>query len=186
MHRIKTITKADNNLSGLQPDKQKLNDLERHLLNDFQHNLPLVSHPYKEIAEQLGSSEEIIIDTLNKLKKQGFVSRVGAVFRTNSIGVSTLAAMSIPAKEVDNVAAIINSYSEVNHNYQREHHFNLWFVVTASDEQTLNSVLDDIEHRSGHPVMYLPMLEDYHVDLGFDLSIDSVDGREASFNGHES
>ena len=150
-------------------NKRQLDSLEKHLLNDFQHGFPLVSRPFKKIAEQLGTSEDVIVDTLNELKKEGFISRVGAVFRANSIGASTLAAMTVPENELEKVADMVSSYSEVNHNYQREHHFNLWFVVTASDECVLNEVLDDIEQRSGLDVMYLPMLEDYHIDLGFDL-----------------
>ena len=147
----------------------QLGDLEKHLLNDFQHGLPLVSRPFQEIAEKLGVSEDVIIETLNRLQGQGLISRVGAVFRANSIGASTLAAMSVPESQLEEVAEIINGYSEVNHNYQREHHFNLWFVLTASNDQELNSVLDDIELRTGYPVMYLPMIEDYHINLGFDL-----------------
>ena len=158
------------NLTKVSQDNHKLGELEKHLLNDFQYDFPLVSRPYQQIAEKLGTSEQVIIDTLKQLQEQGFVSRVGAVFRANSIGASTLAAMSVPESQLESVAAMISDYSEVNHNYQREHHFNLWFVVTASDEQVLNTILDDIEHRSGLPVMYLPMLEDYHIDLGFDLT----------------
>ncbi|MCW9030714.1 MAG: Lrp/AsnC family transcriptional regulator [Gammaproteobacteria bacterium] len=153
-------------------NKQQLSALEKHLLNDFQHDFPLLSRPYKKIADKLGTTEELVIETLKQLQESGYVSRVGAVFRANSIGASTLAAMSIPEEELDAVAEMINEYSEVNHNYQREHHYNLWFVLTASDEHTLNAILDDIEHRSGHCVMYLPMLEDFHIDLGFDLGFD--------------
>ncbi len=144
-------------------------ELDKHLLNDFQYGFPLESRPFQKIAERLGTTEDIVIDRLNELQNQGAVSRVGAVFRANSIGASTLAAMSIPEARLEDIAAMVSGYSEVNHNYQREHHFNLWFVVTASDEQALNAVLDDIEHRSGLPVMYLPMQEDFHIDLGFDL-----------------
>lgn len=154
-------------------NKQPLSALEKHLLNDFQHDFPLDSRPYKKIADKLGTTEEVVIDTLKQLQERGYISRVGAVFRANSIGASTLAAMAIPENELENVAAMINEYSEVNHNYQRDHHFNIWFVLTASDEHTLNAVIDDIEQRSGHDVMYLPMLEDYHIDLGFDLDFDS-------------
>lgn len=150
-------------------NKTRLTNMEMHLLNDFQHGFPLVSRPYKQLANQLGTTEDIIIESLKQLQQQGFISRVGAVFRANSIGASTLAAMAVPDSELEDIAAIISEYSEVNHNYQREHHFNLWFVVTADDDQVLNTVLDDIEYRSGYPVMYLPMLEDYHIDLGFDL-----------------
>jgi DNA-binding Lrp family transcriptional regulator len=157
---------------GIQIDilnKQDLGKLERHLLNDFQHEFPFVSRPFQAIAEKFGTTEEIVINTLEKLQQQGFISRVGAVFRANSIGASTLAAMAVPEDRLDEVAAMINDYNEVNHNYQRDHHFNLWFVLTASDELALNAVLDDIEQRTDLHVMYLPLLEDYHIDLGFDL-----------------
>lgn len=154
-------------------NKQSLNALEKHLLNDFQHNFPLQSRPFKKIADELGTTESMVIDTLKQLQQKGYVSRVGAVFRANSIGASTLAAMAIPEEELEKIAEMVNEYNEVNHNYQREHYFNLWFVVTASDEHTLNTVLDDIEHRSGHSVMYLPMVEDFHIDLGFELDFDS-------------
>ncbi len=146
-----------------------LGDLEKHLLNDFQHGFPLVPRPFQQIAEKTGVTEELVIETYSKLQEQGLVSRVGAVFRANSIGASTLAAMSVPESQLQEIAEMICEYSEVNHNYQREHQFNLWFVVTASDEQALNAVLDDIEQRSGFSVMFLPMLEDYHINLGFDL-----------------
>jgi DNA-binding Lrp family transcriptional regulator len=143
--------------------------LEQHLLNDFQHGLPLVPRPFQALAEKLGSTEQAVIDTLAELQQQGYVSRVGAVFRANTIGASTLAAMAVPTAELERVAQLVNSYTEVNHNYQREHRFNLWFVATAATETDLRKVLQDIEQRSGYPVLYLPMLEDYHIDLGFEL-----------------
>jgi len=143
--------------------------LEQHLLNDFQHGLPLVPRPFQVLAEKLGTTEQIVIETLARLQQRGYVSRVGAVFRANTIGASTLAAMAVPAAELETVARLVNGYTQVNHNYQREHHFNLWFVATAPSEPELRRILQDIERRSGYPVLYLPMLEDYHIDLGFDL-----------------
>lgn len=143
--------------------------LEKHLLNDFQHDLPLVPRPYAHIAEQLGTSEEVVIETLQRLQQQRYVSRVGAVFRANTIGASSLAAMAVPHARLEEVAALVNGYTEVNHNYEREHHFNLWFVVTAASQQRLAEVLQEIEQQTGIPVLYLPMLEDYHIDLGFEL-----------------
>jgi len=152
-------------------NKPQLNALEQHLLNDFQHGFPLVPRPYARIAKELETTEELIIESLAQLKQQGFISRVGAVFRANSIGASTLAAISVPENKLESIAAVVNEYSEVNHNYKREHHFNLWFVLTARDEHELNAVLDDIEQRTGYSVMYLPMVEDFHIDLGFDLDL---------------
>ena len=79
--------------------------------------------------------------------------------------------MAVPADELERVAALVSGFSEVNHNYEREHRLNLWFVVTAPDAAHLQQVLDDIAARSGYEVLPFPLLEDYHIDLGFELRI---------------
>jgi DNA-binding Lrp family transcriptional regulator len=121
------------------------------------------------MAQQLGVSEDEILSTVSKLQDDGVISRVGPVFTPNRIGVSTLAAMSIPEAELECVARIISAFPEVNHNYERDHAFNLWFVVTASSEEHLEIVLHEIEQHTEYPLLSLPMLEDYHIDLGFKL-----------------
>ncbi len=143
--------------------------LEQALLNDFQHSLPLSATPFAEMAEQLGVSEEQVLTTLQQLQQRGAVSRVGPVFRTHTIGASTLAAMSVPEAQLEAVAQQVNSFDAVNHNYEREHALNLWFVATAADEQQLQQVLAQIESTTGIEVIALPMIEDYHIDLGFNL-----------------
>jgi len=144
--------------------------LQRALLNNFQQGFPLSARPYADLAKQLGVSEQEVIQTLKELQESKTISRVGPVFRVGSVGASTLAAMAVPAERLEEVAALVNEYDAVNHNYEREHGFNLWFVATAADDEDLQDTLRDIEQRSGLEVMYLPMLEDYHIDLGFELS----------------
>ena len=145
--------------------------LEQHLLNDFQRDLSLSATPYADMARQLNVSEEEVLQSIQSLQDRGAISRVGPVFRPNRIGVSTLAAMSVPEQELECVARIISAFPEVNHNYEREHEYNLWFVVTASSEEHLDIVLHEIEQHAEHPLMSLPMLDDYFIDLGFKLQI---------------
>jgi DNA-binding Lrp family transcriptional regulator len=145
------------------------NALQQRLLNDYQQGLPLSPTPFAEIAAQLGVCEQEVIDNLEQLQQRGAISRVGPVFRTHSIGASTLAAMSVPPAQLETVAALVNGFAEVNHNYEREHELNLWFVATAPDEEHLAQTLQRIERQCGHEVLALPMLEDYHIDLGFEL-----------------
>jgi siroheme decarboxylase len=145
-------------------------ELELRLLNDYQHDFPLLPEPFAAIAAHMGVAQEEVLHTLQHLQQQGKVSRVGAVFRPRSIGVSTLAALSVVQEKLEDVALMVNSYPEVNHNYQREHHYNLWFVVAAPDDATLARVLKDIEQRSGCEVLFLPLVEEYHIDLGFDMT----------------
>jgi DNA-binding Lrp family transcriptional regulator len=148
---------------------QQYSELQRRLLNDFQHGLPLSPTPYRDMARQLGVTEDEVIQALVDLQEAGTISRVGAVFRPNRVGVSTLAAMSVPVQRMQEVADIVNACSQVNHNYEREHAFNMWFVVTAASRLELQATLRLIEARTGLAIMSLPMVEDYHIDLGFPL-----------------
>lgn len=146
-----------------------MSDLQLSLLNDFQRGFPLVSAPFDVIARRLDLGVEDVLESLRRLTREGAISRVGAVFCPNRIGVSTLAAMAVPAERLAAVAQQLNAYPEINHNYEREHRFNLWFVAIAANPVHLERVLHDIERQTGLAVMRLPMVQDYHIDLGFDL-----------------
>jgi len=146
-----------------------LDAIDRRLLNDFQSGFPLVPRPFAEIADRLGVGESEVIARIERLAAAGAVSRVGPVLQPRQVGTSTLAAMAVPEDRLEEVAELVNGYREVNHNYQRTHRFNLWFVLTAADEGRLTAVMDEIEDRTGIAVLDLPMLEEYHIDLGFPL-----------------
>ena len=149
-----------------------MNALEKRLLNNFQRDLPLSSTPFVTMAEELGVTEEEVIGGLRALTERGAVSRVGPVFRPQRCGASSLVAMAVPEDRLEAVAELVNNYPEVNHNYEREHRFNLWFVLTASTQDRLQAVLNDIEQSTGLATLPLPMLAEYHIDLGFPLQWD--------------
>ena len=144
-------------------------ELEQHLLNDFQRAIPLTSTPWADIADELGVYETTVIETLRRLQTEGAISRVGAVFHPNRVGASTLAAIAVPEAQLEEIAGIVSEFPEVNHNYEREHEFNLWFVAVADDEERLQEVLMEIEARCGYPVLDLPLEREFYIDLGFDL-----------------
>ncbi len=146
-----------------------LSELHKQLLNNFQQNFPLTERPYLTIAEQLGVSEASVLQAFNELSEQHYISRVGPVIKPNHIGCSTLVAMAIPAQQLAAVAAVVSSYPEVNHNYERENDFNLWFVVIAEHAQHLQSVIAEIEQQTGFSCMQLPLIADYFINLGFAL-----------------
>ncbi len=150
-----------------------MENIEHRLLNDYQRHFPLVPTPYTHIARELKTDTKTVLNLLSELNYRGKVSRVGPVFKPNLIGASTLAAMSVPGEHLKKVADLVNGYSEVNHNYEREHFLNLWFVVVALDQRKLKNVLDEIQRVSGYEVLNLPLLKEYHIDLGFRMDKNS-------------
>lgn len=146
-----------------------LTPLEKCLLNEYQRGFPVCAEPFAEIAAQQDVTEAQVIATLTSLQQRGLISRVGPVFAPQRAGASTLAALSVTGDSLPAVADMVSRYDEVNHNYEREHHYNLWFVVTAADEAGVQGVLEDIEMRTGLAVLDLPLEQSFYIDLGFPL-----------------
>ena len=117
----------------------------------------------------LGIDEEEVISRYQRLKDDGFISRIGPLVNHAKVGASTLVAISAPEETIESSAEIINSYTEINHNYLREHHYNLWFVVTARNEARLHAVIAEIEARTSCKALVLPMIKSFYIDLGFKL-----------------
>ena len=145
--------------------------LTEKLLNNFQRDFPLNSMPFAQIASTLETDTDTVLQRLKELQEKGVVSRVGAVFKPNTVGVSTLAAISVHPRRLERTAAIVSSFEQVNHNYEREHLYNLWFVVTAAERLELADSLQQIQAQTGYPVLSLPLVKDYHIDLGFRMQL---------------
>lgn len=172
-HREKKIAEE----TSASPVVAALSAFEKRLLNDYQRSFPLSLSPFAELAEQFDESEQRVLDVLGNFKSHGLISRVGPVFAPNRVGVSTLVAMAVPPESLDEIAEVVSSYPEVNHNYEREHRFNLWYVLTAPDKQHLQNTLEDIRRTTGLDAISLPMAEAYHIDLGFKLKWKQEDER---------
>tara|TARA_R110002073_G_scaffold46_4_gene843 strand:- start:7119 stop:8294 length:1176 start_codon:yes stop_codon:yes gene_type:complete len=149
---------------------QKTDALTQALLCHYQRDFPLVSKPFQLIAESLGSNEQAVLEKLNTLKEVNVLTRIGPIFDHKRAGASLLAAVSVPEQQGQKIAEIINRYPEVNHNYGREHVYNLWFVVTAPDKTHLDETLVHMEKAIGFSILRLPMVKSYYIDLGFQLS----------------
>ena len=122
-----------------------LDPLELKLLNDYQKGFPLVPCPFAALAEELGIQELEVIAKLQSMQQRGLISRIGAVFRPNVVGVSALAALSVSPDRLDAVAAQVSALAEVNHNYEREHRYNLWFVLATGSRPQIPQVIAAIE-----------------------------------------
>jgi len=144
------------------------------LLNDWQRGFPLVPQPFARIGEACGLGEDEVIYRFRQLKTRRLIDRIAPVFRPNTVGASTLAAMAVPPGRLDTVARQVSGHMGVNHNYERENRYNLWFVATAQSDAALQRTLACIEHETGLPGLRLPLLEEFHIDLGFDLADHSV------------
>ena len=94
--------------------------------------------------------------------------------------ITLLAAMAVPQDRLERVAIDVSRHAGVNHNYEREHATNLWFVATGRDDAAVEQLLRTIEADTRLPVLRLPMLRPYRIDTGFDLRASQSDATGAT------
>ncbi|WNC68357.1 Lrp/AsnC family transcriptional regulator [Thalassotalea nanhaiensis] len=146
-----------------------LDTLSQQIINAYQKGFPLCNRPFLELANRFNSTEETVIECFQNLQDQQVLSRLGPVFNHQQAGASTLAALAVPDEQLDEIAKKVNQFTQVNHNYAREHSYNLWFVATAANEDALTQCLAHIHRETGFKPLILPMEQAYHIDLGFNI-----------------
>jgi DNA-binding Lrp family transcriptional regulator len=143
---------------------------DRLLLNRIQSDFPITPRPFLDLGRELGMTEDDVIARVRRLLEAGTINRLGPVLSPTAVGGErTLAAMSVPPERLEEVAALVNSFEAVSHNYEREHHYNLWFVLSAAAPGEVERVLAAIERETGIAVMNLPALEEYFLGVRFQL-----------------
>ena len=111
----------------------KLDTIDKAILNRIQSDFPIESRPYGAIAQELGLTEQQVLQRVQTLKAEGIIRRIGGNFVPHKVGfVSTLCAAKVPEDQIDAFAAVVNKYTGVTHNYQRDNAFNIWFTFIPS------------------------------------------------------
>ncbi len=147
-----------------------LDALDRRIINRLQEGLPVVERPFAAAAEALGIDEGTLLERLSRLREAGLVDRVGPMYRAEALGGDvTLAAMQVPPERLEDVAARVSAFPEVAHNYEREHTFNLWFVVAVERPEAVGRVLAAIERETGLRVYDFPKLQEFCLGLRLEV-----------------
>ena len=103
------------------------------ILSRIQKKFPLVARPFKVIADELGMSEDEVLDILQEQKKANIIRQTSAIFDTKRLGyVSSLVAFKVAADKISDAVKIINSHPGISHNYERNHDFNIWFTLAVA------------------------------------------------------
>jgi len=147
-----------------------LDDIDRKIINELQGGFPICERPYAEVAKRLKINEQTLIERLNALLEQGFLSRFGPLYHAEKLGGGlTLAAMKVPEVDFEKIAHQINTFPEIAHNYARNHSFNMWFVIATETPERIAQVIQEIEAKTGLPVYNMPKQAEYFIGLKLDV-----------------
>jgi len=140
--------------------------LDRRIINRLQQGFPISERPYAEVAAELGIGEEELLQRLQGLLQGRKLTRFGPLYDAEKLGGAfSLVAMQVPDDRFEEVAGLVNSYVEVAHNYQRDHKFNMWFVLATESPQEVERLNRDIARRTGLPVYNMPKQQEFYLRL---------------------
>ena len=148
-----------------------MDTMDKKILNIIQKDFPIVAEPFKAIAEKAGISEDEALERIARLKQEGIIRRIGAVFDTRKLGfVSTLCAAKVPEERLKAFVEVVNSYAGVTHNYRRNHEYNVWFTFIAPDKDTLEKSIAEIQERTViTDIISMSAVRTFKIDATFEL-----------------
>ena len=147
-----------------------LDDIDKQIINQLQDGFPVSSRPYRDAAQQFGISEDELIERLQRLLDDRYLSRFGPMYHAEQLGGGlTLAALAVPEQRFEEVNEIVNGFDEVAHNYQRTHDLNMWFVLATETPEGVEQTIKRIEAATGLHVYNMPKQEEFYVGLKFEL-----------------
>jgi DNA-binding Lrp family transcriptional regulator len=123
--------------------------LDRQIIQFTQTGLPLVAEPYQAIAEQLGLSEQEVMQRMQRMLQVGVIRRIAAVPNHYQLGYrhNGMTVWDVDDRHVDALGRRVAELPFVSHCYQRPRHlpdwpYNLFAMVHGKTEH-------DAEHQVG-------------------------------------
>ena len=128
----------------------EIDDFDKAILNRIQSDFPITSRPYRTIGNDVGLSEDEVLNRISRLKTDGIIRRIGGNFKPEKLGfVSTLCAAKVPEGKISQFAEVVNRYPGVTHNYRRENTYNIWFTFISPSKDEINANLEQIAAETG-------------------------------------
>jgi len=148
-----------------------MDEIDKKILNILQKEFPLEEQPFLIVGERCGISEDETINRILKMKEEGIIRRIGAVFDGVKLGrISTLCAARVPEEKIESFVQIVNASKGVTHNYRRDNEYNIWFTVSAATAEELETFLADVKEKTGvTDIQDMRAVRTFKINTTFDL-----------------
>jgi len=113
-----------------------------------------VSEPYKEIAQELGITENELMNKIKEFSNSGIIRRFGTIVNHKNVGfiANAMVVWIVPEDLISDVSKIMISFSQVSHCYQRptfpKWPYNVFTMVHAGSMQGCEKVVKEIADSS--------------------------------------
>lgn len=132
-----------------------LDELDKKIIAIMQEDFPLVSEPYREIADKLGISEDELLSRLKNYSQSRKIRKMGAVLRHREVGyaANALCAWIVPVERIQEVGEMFAKVAVVTHCYARVTQpgwpYNFYTMLHANTREQCNNIAQELAHEAG-------------------------------------
>ena len=149
---------------------RQMDAFDRRLAGAVQLCVPLVREPYQQLAAELGTDGQSILQRLAFLRHAGVVREISGVFDAGAPALGyakALIAFRVQPDKLDKAGEVAAGHPGVSHCYGRTNKYNLWFTLATSPKSVLGLAQTTeilVEKCGAVACMILPMLRQYKLD----------------------
>lgn len=127
----------------------------RKFISIIQHDLPLVSRPYRKVSSILAISEGDIINELKRYIKHGAIRRVASVLNPVKSGFKSniMVAWAPVKKKKELLGKYVSTIQSISHCYERPSSrkwpYSIYTMIHGSNASECKKVINDIRKQTG-------------------------------------
>jgi len=132
-----------------------LSKIEKKLLAEIQHGMPVTPTPYKDVADNIGEDVLDVLEILNNWKKDGRIRRLGAFVNHFKVGLQAgaMVAWQVEKDRIEEVGRMLSSFPEVSHAYERQSNdrwpFNVYTMVHGRCPDDVKDIVAKMSAKAG-------------------------------------
>jgi siroheme decarboxylase len=138
-----------------EPDPIELSELDLAVIRTLQGDMPVVPEPYEPAADELGISQERLLEQLESMSERKALRRVAAILFHRRAGFSAngMGVWEVPEERMLELGPRMASFRGISHCYQRPTYsdwpYSLFTMAHGRSKEECDAILDSIAADTG-------------------------------------
>ncbi|AJA46546.1 transcriptional regulator, AsnC family [Clostridium pasteurianum DSM 525 = ATCC 6013] len=131
-----------------------LSSLDISIIRKVQEDIPIVPEPYKKIAEELGISQEDLLNKIIEFSNKGIIRRFGAILNHRNAGfnANAMVVWKVPEESIKEITDIMIEFREISHCYRRpvcdDWPYNIFTMIHGQTKNICEDIVQKISELS--------------------------------------
>jgi DNA-binding Lrp family transcriptional regulator len=154
-HGTDALASAAEAVDYRDPEAIELSELDVAVIKALQGDMPVLEEPYAPAAEQLGISQQQLLDHLESMRERKALRRVAAILFHRRAGYSAngMGVWRVPDDRILELGPMMASFRGISHCYQRPTYedwpYSVFTMAHGRSKEECDAILDSIEDASG-------------------------------------